>query len=247
LSEVKWIFDRDVKSLSWQAATLVGAVLRKERRPVIGFATGASPLSLYRALVELSRENLEIWDGWRHAETFNLDEYVGLAPEHPQSYHAYMRNNLFQFVPIDGKRIHIPDGTGAHEEECKRYDATLERCGWPHIQILGIGRNGHIGFNEPAEWLPLRTHVVQLTDTTRQANARFFSSPEEVPTHAVTMGIGDILRAKHIVLLAFGETKREALQRAFCGEVSTHCPASFLQLHPNVTVFTDQHIEGFTY
>jgi glucosamine-6-phosphate deaminase len=188
----------------------------------------------------LTDTDAAVRDGWRRAVTFNLDEYVGLSPDHPQSYHSYMQQHLFRFVPIPREHVHIPDGTGDLTHACERYDALLEEQGWPHVQILGIGRNGHIGFNEPAASLPLRTHVVHLTELTRQANARFFTSLDEVPVQAVTMGIGDILRARRIVLLAFGPSKRDALRQAFSGEVSTQCPASLLQLHPDVTVFTDQ-------
>jgi glucosamine-6-phosphate deaminase len=242
LCNVQWVYSRDVDELSREAAQLLAGVLCAEEQPVLGFATGASPLGLYRHLVRITSSDPAVREGWTRAHGFNLDEYVGLAPSHPQSYHAYMQTHLYRHVPIPPEHIHIPDGTGALDAACRNYDELLEHIGWPHVQVLGIGRNGHIGFNEPGRALNLRTHVVTLAETTRRQNARYFGSADAVPRQAVTMGIGDILRARRIVLLAFGPSKRDALQRAFSGVVTTECPASLLQLHPNVTVFTDQDV-----
>lgn len=240
--KVRWVHGHDSAALSREAAGMFAEVLRTEEQPVLGFATGASPLQMYAALVEQTAADPALQAAWRRAHGFNLDEYVGLSPSDPRSYHAYMMANLYNHLPIPRHHIHIPDGTGDLEVACRRYDDLLTQLGPPHIQVLGIGRNGHIGFNEPGDSLELRTHVADLTETTRRQNARYFGSPDEVPSRAVTMGIGDILRARRIVLLAFGASKREALERAFSGEVSTRCPASLLQLHPSVTVFTDQDV-----
>lgn len=219
-------------------------VLTASQQPILGFATGSTPLGLYRVLIEKSHADEHLLACWKRMIGYNLDEYVGLHPNHPQSYHYYMQENLYRHLPVAPARIHIPSAEGAVEENCHAYHALLTETGWPDLQILGIGTNGHIGFNEPDDELQIYTHLTALTPVTRQANARFFDSVDEVPQHAVTMGIGDILKAKQVVLLAYGEQKREALRQAFSGAVSTRCPASFLQLHAHVTIFTDQDVRG---
>ncbi|NMP22942.1 glucosamine-6-phosphate deaminase [Sulfobacillus harzensis] len=217
-------------------AALIESLLQREPHPVLGLATGATPVNLYRQLVDFHRQGLS----FSHVTTINLDEYVGLPWTHPQSYHRFMQDHLFSQIDIPPGRTFIPDGTADDlEAECVRYDAIL--AAHPiDLQILGIGRNGHIGFNEPDISLKTRTHVIQLTEDTMQANARFFGSGEQVPDQAITMGIQSILQAKAIVLMAFGRDKAWAVKRALSGEVSTEVPASFLQMHPNVTFVLDE-------
>jgi glucosamine-6-phosphate deaminase len=216
-------------------ATMVESLMTRETRPVLGLATGATPVNLYQRLVDFHRQGLS----FAHVTTINLDEYVGLPPEHPQSYHRFMREHLFNLIDIPLSQTYLPDGMALDmESECQRYDKILE--GHPiDLQILGIGRNGHIGFNEPNISLTTRTHLVDLTVDTLQANARFFQNGAEVPTRAITMGIQSILQAKAIILMAFGWDKAEAVRRALSGQVSTEVPASLLQMHPNVTFVLD--------
>jgi glucosamine-6-phosphate deaminase len=242
LRQTKWVIHSDRKILDEAAADILIDVLNKVQNPVIGFATGSSPLGVYQSLVKRSLASPALLERWSHVHGFNLDEYVGLSEQHEQSYHAYMWNHLYQFLPVKPENIHVPNGNGDLISNCLAYDEALAEHGWPDVQILGIGKNGHIGFNEPAQTLSLHTHVTDLTENTRSANARFFTNEQEVPTQAITMGIADILQARQIILLAFGEEKREALIRSFSGSVSTLCPASFLQMHANVTVLTDKEV-----
>jgi glucosamine-6-phosphate deaminase len=217
------------------AAALVESSLARVEHPVLGLATGETPIPLYRQLVAFHRQGLS----FAGVTTVNLDEYVGLPADHPQSYRRFMQEHLFSPVDLPPSQVHVPNGMAEDlEAECKRYDAVLAVCPID-LQILGIGRNGHIGFNEPDISLKPRTHVIQLTEDTVAANARFFSSPEEVPHLAITMGIQSILRARSIVLMAFGEDKADIVKQAVCGSVSTEVPASLLQMHPNVTVVLD--------
>ena len=170
----------------------------------------------------------------------NLDEYYPIAPDNAQSYRYFMNHNLFDHVNINKGNTYVPDGTAVDgDAEAGRYEALVESLGQVDIQVLGIGRNGHIGFNEPGSELIPETHVTDLTESTIEANARFFASKEEVPTRALTMGIGTILKAKEILLLISGKEKHDALMRLIAGKVTTDCPATFLLLHPNVTVLCD--------
>lgn len=217
-------------------AALVENLLREHANPVLGLATGSTPLRLYRQLVEFHRQGLS----FAHVTTVNLDEYVGLAAEDPHSYAAFMRRELFAQVDIPLGNIFLPNGmTQDLAGECARYDAILD-CHPIDIQILGIGRNGHIGFNEPNDTLRGRTHVVDLAPNTLEANARYFDDTHPIPTQAITMGIESILRAREIVLMAFGRDKAQAVHRALSGEISTQNPASFLQMHPNTTFVLDE-------
>ena len=224
--------------LNAAAAGLIVGLIQTKPDAVLGLATGGTPIGIYEELVAAYRKKLV---SFRRVVTFNLDEYVGLAPGHPQSYRSYMRRHLFDHIDADPARIHIPDSTAARpEEECARYDALLAAAGRIDLQLLGIGHNGHIGFNEPDRSLPFGTHVVRLAEQTRAANARFFASPEEVPTHAITMGVGPILHARTVLLIAKGADKADILYRALTGEITTECPASLLQLHPRLIVMADQ-------
>ena len=170
----------------------------------------------------------------------NLDEYKGLGPDHDQSYRYFMEHNLFAHVDIDQTRTHVPDGLAADPEaECRRYDALVEGLGGADLQLLGLGHNGHIGFNEPGECFVRETHVVDLTERTIEANARFFASRDEVPRQALTMGIGCIMSARRVLVAVSGADKAEAVRRAFTGPITPAVPASILQLHPDVVLVGD--------
>jgi glucosamine-6-phosphate deaminase len=177
---------------------------------------------------------------FRNVTTFNLDEYVNLPVDHPESYHSYMNSHLFHHIDLPASQCHIPDGNAADPaEECRRYDQLIELSGQIDLQLLGIGHNGHIGFNEPAHALIRGTHIVDLAEETREANARYFSSLNEVPSQALTMGVGTILKAKKILLVVKGADKADIVRRAVQGPITTDCPASLLQTHPNLIVLLD--------
>lgn len=216
-------------------ATAMEQVLRYEPNPVFGLATGGSVVPLYHRLVSLTSNE----ERWLDATTINLDEYVGLASDHPQSYARFMEERLFSRIQKRPGRIFIPDGMAANlQEECSRYDIILHEHRID-LQLLGIGVNGHIGFNEPDSLLQSRTHVVELKEETIQSNARFFNSSDEVPRRAITMGMQSILQSKRIVLVAFGQEKARAIADTVSGTVRTEVPASVLQLHQDVTVVLD--------
>lgn len=218
------------------AASLLERVINSKTTPVLGLATGETVIPLYHAFLRFVKCGLDV----SHVTTINLDEYIGLPPNHEQSYHRFMYDHLFSQAPIPQERMNIPDGTATDlEDECARYDQVI-RNHPIDIQILGIGVNGHIGFNEPDDLLVSRTHVVNLTDETIKSNARFFEDESEVPRQAITMGVQSILQAKQIVLMAFGEQKAEIVRKALSGDISTDVPATILQLHQDVTVILDQ-------
>lgn len=228
----------DAESVARQAARVVARVLRERSHPVLGFATGSTPLLLYRELVRLYQAG-EI--DFAHVTSFNLDEYVGVPPDHPQSYRQYMQEHLFNHINIRPDRIFIPNGQAPDiPEECARYERLIAEHGGIDLQILGIGSNGHIGFNEPTSSLGSRTRIKTLTEQTRRDNARFFGSVDAVPHHVITMGIGTILDSKSCLLLATGAAKAEAVSRMVEGPITAMCPASALQLHPSVKVLIDE-------
>ncbi|MFC0469852.1 glucosamine-6-phosphate deaminase [Halalkalibacter kiskunsagensis] len=210
--------------------------------PVLGLATGSTPERLYELLIkEYERKSIT----FSHVTTFNLDEYVGLGETHSNSYRYFMDHHLFKKIDIPKSRTHVPNGTGGDlKRECHYYEELIENVGGIDLQILGLGLNGHIGFNEPGTPFSAKTHIVDLDFSTRKANARFFRSVKEVPTQAITMGIETILRSKQILLLVSGEQKSEALQRLLDGEVSEEFPASVLRNHPNVTIIADAAAVG---
>ncbi|MFF5512966.1 glucosamine-6-phosphate deaminase [Staphylococcus capitis] len=204
----------------------------------LGLATGGTMTEVYKYLVELLEKNqLDV----SHVETFNLDEYVGLKAEHPQSYHFYMNEVLFdQYPNFNKENIHIPNGYSSQlEDEAERYNQLLNDRGPVDIQILGIGENGHIGFNEPGTDLHSETHIVDLTESTIRANSRYFESESDVPQQAVSMGLASILKAKRIILLAFGEKKKEAIHQLMNNQVTKDIPSTILHAHPNVEVYVD--------
>ena len=224
------------------AAQHVARVVREKPRAVLGLATGATPLTLYRELVRMHREEGLDFGG---VTTFNLDEYVGLAPGHPASYHAFMREHFFAHVNVDPARIHIPDGlAGDVPAFCRHYEAAIRAAGGIDLQVLGIGTDGHIGFNEPSSSLASRTRIKTLTPRTRRDNVASFGSPGNVPFHVITMGVGTIMDAREVLLLAFGPKKASAIAAAVEGPVTAMSPASILQMHPVAKCIVDESAAG---
>lgn len=223
------------EEMSQQAAAYFVKQLERKPNSVLGLATGSTPLGLYQELIKLQHQGSL---SFRDVTTFNLDEYFGLPREHSQSYTSYMYHHFFQHIDIHPGRCFIPNGAAKDvDAEIARYDSFIEQAGGIDLQVLGLGTNGHIGFNEPGTPFSQRTHCVELTEATRLANARYFSNLEEVPTHAITMGIASIMQAKKIVLLVSGEGKQAAFERFLYGGVDPSFPASILRLHPNVSVY----------
>ncbi len=232
------IIKRDYEEASREAGRLVANRLRKKPNLVLGLATGGTPLGLYRELIRLHREEgIDL----SKATTFNLDEYLGLPPDHPQSYSRFMRENLFDHVNIPERFIHVPDGMALDvEEHCQWYEDEIRRAGGLDLQVLGIGANGHLAFNEPGSSLGSRTRVKTLTKKTREDNARFFGSLADVPRHAITMGIGTIMEAHELLLLASGERKADAIRAAVEGPITAMVPASIVQMHPRAFLVVDE-------
>ena len=228
---MKIISVKDYSALSRAAANIIAAQVILKPCCVLGLATGSSPVGTYQELVRRCQAG-EL--DFSQVRTVNLDEYVGLNRDHDQSYAYFMRDNLFDHVNLDPASTNVPDGMDPDgAAACARYDQIIRDLGGIDLQLLGLGVNGHIGFNEPAESFSLGTHQVELTDSTRQANRRFFSSLEEVPTHARTMGVRDIMQAN-------GAAKAQAIRDAFFGPVTPHVPASILQLHGDFTLVADE-------
>lgn len=232
------IIAESYEDMSRQAADVLSSWVASQPDCVLGLATGTTPIGLYADLVS-DCEAGKI--SFKQVKTFNLDEYRGLEGTHPQSYRYFMRENLFDHVDIDQAQTHVPDGSCADAEAaCEEYEAAIEAAGGVDIQLLGLGHNGHIGFNEPDSIFSTKTHCVKLTESTIEANSRLFDSIDEVPREAYTMGIGTIMRARQILLVANGAGKAEIVKRAFFGPVTPEVPASILQFHPNVTVIVDK-------
>lgn len=235
---MKIIICESYEELSRKAADLVIDRMTKKPDLVLGLATGSSPEGLYDHLVEAYREGRI---DFAQASSYNLDEYVGIAHDHPQSYHRFMEDHLFSRVNLSREKIHFPD----EEADFGHYDRAIEEAGGIDFQILGIGPNGHIAFNEPQDRLYLDTHVAQLTPSTIQANSRFFDSEDQVPRTAVTMGMGSIMKAKEILILANGPKKVEAVAPLLRGDrVYTGSPVSLCLLHPNCTLIVDRAAAG---
>ncbi len=224
---IKIICKKTEREASISAASVMADVIRKKPDAVLGLATGSSPINMYKELIRMCEAG-EI--SFREVKSVNLDEYVGLSADHDQSYAYFMNDNLFSHIDIDKANTNLPSGTASDPEaECKRYDKVIESMGEIDIQLLGIGNNGHIGFNEPDTYFPKTTSLVNLTDSTIDANSRFFASRDLVPTKAISMGIGQIMNAKKILLVAFGTGKAEILEKSFFGPVTPEVPASILQ------------------
>ena len=222
------------EAINQLASTIIADVVLHKPTAVLGLATGSSPLGTY---AELINKNLD----FSQVSTYNLDEYVGLEPTNPQSYHHYMQTNLFDHLNIDPANTHIPNGK-AHDphQEALAFEQKIQATGGVDVQLLGIGENGHIGFNEPDDVFRMETFVTALTPSTIAANARYFDQPSDVPTQAITMGIGTIMRAKKIVLIATGAKKADAIAGLINGNIDPQLPASILKIHPDVTLILDE-------
>ncbi len=238
--EIKVVENIDM--LSEEAAKIFFELIKKKPDCVLGLATGETPIGLYRRLAD-GYESGEL--DFSRVRTVNLDEYYPIKPSDPQSYRYFMDRHLFDKVNINKANTYVPDGMTENVEKCcEDYDALIDSLGGADVQVLGIGRNGHIGFNEPSTALQTLTHLTELTEDTVNANARFFDSESSVPKKAITMGLGGIFKAKKIVVLASGEQKREAVAQLCSGIINTDVPASLLCLHPNVVLICDRAAYG---
>lgn len=229
---------KDYDAISKEGARIVAELVRKKPDCVLGFATGSSPLGMYQELIRMHRE-----DGldFSKVTTFNLDEYVGLPPEHEQSYHYFMWENLFKHINVGPRHVNIPHGMADDiEGHCVWYEEQIEKAGGIDLQILGIGGNGHIAFNEPGSSLGSRTRIKTLTGKTRQDNARFFDSMDQVPKYAITMGIGTIMDARKLLMLASGKGKANAIKNTTEGPISAMVPATIVQMHQHATLLIDE-------
>ena len=232
------IIQPDSQKASLIAARIVARIVRENVRPVLGFATGNSPLQVYKDLIRMHRE--EDLD-FSRVTTFNLDEYVGLAPDHPSSFHTFMEQHLFGHINVPEENVHIPDGmTKDIPAFCRRYEEDIKATGGIDIQILGIGTDGHIGFNEPSSSLASRTRIKTLTDQTRKDNAVSFGGEENVPFHCITMGVGTIMDSRTCLLLAFGKKKARAIATTCEGPITAMVPGSVLQMHPRAIIIIDR-------
>ena len=220
------------------AAELIAEIVRRKPKCVLGLATGSTPVVTYKELIRLHKqEGLD----FSRVTSFNLDEYVGLPHEHDQSYHYFMHENLFKSININPKNTHVPDGLAKDVPAfCRWYEEQIVKAGGVDMQLLGIGSNGHIAFNEPGSSLGSRTRVKTLDEGTRQDNARFFKTMNEVPKYAITMGIGTIMDARQLILLANGAGKADAIQRTCEGPITAMVPATVVQLHPKATIIVDK-------
>jgi len=236
--EIKLISSYD--KMSKLAAKIVAKKIKDKPNTVLGLATGSTPEGMYRELVKMHKEDeLDL----SQVITFNLDEYLGLSPDHPQSYHYYMYENFFNHVNIKEENIHIPKGdTKDPVWECLNYEKEIEKVGGIDLQILGIGINGHVGFNEPDINLETETHIIQLSDDTIATNSRFFRNLNEVPKRAITMGMKTIMKSKKIIIMAWGLEKKEAVLKAISRHINTEIPASLLQLHNDIILIVDKKI-----
>ncbi|MEJ8743261.1 glucosamine-6-phosphate deaminase [Mediterraneibacter sp. HCN-7094] len=235
---MKIIRTKDYEEMSRKAANLISAQILLKPDCVLGLATGSTPIGIYDQLVEWYKKgDLD----FSTVKTVNLDEYKGLTRDNEQSYYYFMHHHLFDRVNIDEENTHVPNGQVENgDEECLRYEALIKSMGGVDLQLLGLGRNGHIGFNEPAADFPKITHCVDLTESTIEANKRFFASADEVPRQAYTMGIGTIMKADKILVVANGEDKADAVAAMVQGKINPEVPASILQLHNNVILVADE-------
>lgn len=234
---MKIIVVKDYQAMSDLGAEIIANTIKANPSCTLGLATGSSPIGTYQNLVK-AYENKEI--SFKDVKTYNLDEYCGISRSHPQSYYYFMHDNLFNHVDILEENVHVPMISNTSlEKDCKAYNDMLNKV-TIDLQLLGIGGNGHIGFNEPGTPFTQETFIVKLTDKTRQDNKRFFNSIDEVPTHAITMGISNIMKAKKILMLISGANKADTVVKLLNGEVTPDFPASILNEHPDVTVIIDQ-------
>lgn len=230
--------EKDYDAMSRRAAHVMAAEIIHRPDCVLGLATGSTPIGMYKQLIQWNKAG-DIT--FKEVRTVNLDEYKGLSPEHDQGYRYFMQKQLFDHVDILPENTRVPDGLAADADaECAAYDAYIRSLGGIDLQLLGVGHNGHIGFNEPGDAFELETHVVDLQESTINANARFFASRDDVPRQAMTMGIKSIMLARQILVVVSGEDKADIVKAAFTGPVTPHVPASILQMHPNVVLVGDK-------
>lgn len=235
---MKIIIEKNYEDLSKQAAEIIKQAIQEKLNLVLGLATGSTPIGLYQKLIQMYKENVL---DFSKIITFNLDEYLGLPANHSQSYHYYMKKNFFDNINIDSKNIHIPDGeTRDVKALCRDYEQDIQNVGGIDLQILGIGSDGHIGFNEPGTPFNSRTHLAKLAQSTIKDNSRFFEKEEDVPKFAITMGVQTIFEAKKILLLASGENKAISIAKALEGPITSQITASILQKHQDTIVILDE-------
>ncbi|WP_282035304.1 glucosamine-6-phosphate deaminase [Metabacillus indicus] len=235
---MKLLEAKDHSEMSRLAADIILEQVRNKSNSVLGLATGGTVLKTYQELILNHKEN-DI--SFAQVRTFNLDEYVGLSIKHENSYHSYMQKHLFNHIDIQFSNTFLPNGEAEDlERECISYEAMIDHMGGIDLQLLGIGQNGHIGFNEPGTSFDSKTHIIKLEESTKLANSRYFNSLDEVPTHAVTMGISTIMQSKKILLLASGQHKASILHQLFKSDVTPDIPATILRNHPNVIIIADQ-------
>ncbi|UOQ86710.1 glucosamine-6-phosphate deaminase [Gracilibacillus salinarum] len=229
---------KNYQDMSEKATQFILDKIKSKSTFKLGLATGGTPVTTYQNLIQDHQKN---HTSYQHVTTFNLDEYIGLSNENPNSYHFYMNKHLFRHIDIPANQTFIPNGLATDlEKECVDYDKLIDEHDGIDLQILGLGHNGHIGFNEPGTPFDKQTHIVTLAESTVEANARFFDSIDDVPTQAITMGIGSIMKSKEILLLVSGKEKHEALHKLLHGDVDQQFPASILQRHKNVTIIADE-------
>lgn len=229
---------KDEETISKASGILFAAQVISKPESVLGLATGATALTPYKTMISIYNKGAV---SFKKVTTFNLDEYYGLNPKDNTSYHTFMKENLFRHIDIDQANTHFLDGEQKdHEAECLHYEAEIEKAGGIDLQLLGIGSNGHIAFNEPADSFPSISHIVALKESTLNDNSKYFDNPDDMPRHALTMGIGSIMKAKKILIIALGAAKAKAVAAMLKGPVTPNCPASILQMHPDVTVMLDE-------
>lgn len=235
---MKVIVCESYEEMSARAAEIFAEQIKEKSDSVLGLATGSTPIGMYDRLVDKYNDGALDFSG---VTTFNLDEYYPIKKSDRQSYHSFMNEHFLGKVNVDRERTHIPNGEASDPtSECAEYEEKINAAGGIDLQILGVGQNGHIGFNEPKDGLDAGMHITELSESTLEANSRFFSADEKMPTMALTMGMENIMKAKKILLLASGKSKQEALRNLLSRVVTTDCPVSFLQLHPNVTLIADR-------
>ena len=228
--------------MSRAAADIMADVVKSKPDGVLGLATGSTPVGMYNCLADMCKSG-EL--DFSNVKTVNLDEYYPISPDNRQSYRYFMNENLFSKININIDNTNVPAGNAENADlECQRYEKLIDSLGGIDIQVLGIGQNGHIGFNEPEEKLYSETHVTGLTESTMQANARFFSEDEVMPDKALTMGMGSIFKADKILVLANGKAKRDAVSQLVSGRITTSCPVTLLNLHKDVTLICDKEAFG---
>lgn len=235
---MRLIVTKNYDEMSKVAANEMAESIKSNPEIVLGLATGGTPVGMYKELIKMYNEG-EL--DFSKVTSINLDEYVGLSGDHDQSYRYFMNTNLFNHINIDKNKTFVPNGLAENiEEECKSYDARIQEMGGIDVQLLGLGANGHIGFNEPGEELSVGTHLTDLKESTIEANARFFDSIDDVPREAITMGLGGIMKAKKIMVIASGEGKAEVVKAMMSGKITTEIPATMLQMHSNVVLIVDE-------